>query len=1109
MQTQTTNQSRSSLRKTVAKCLLAVGLLAATAVSQPQAQAGVSFQDPAGGWSYMFNGDQCLVNPAGLFDGSWIQGANSSWGLDARGANVGLPGGVDLTTNATLKYITVEDPLTDAASNNRRLYFIRSLTNGTGVAYNDAMMMFSNGVTLTFRARLTPISDPRLSLGYSNISGQPFERYAPNGHPVVSDGKSIFGLRSPANEIISFGLTMGWEDDADGQLFPGGGLIMNRAIRTAATGNVDGADTAGGTVPWVKLDPTAWHEYWITITNRGTATNGEYQVNVYLDGNTTPNALYTTAGTGGNDGVGATNAYLTFGLGSSTGSGAVDIDFIGFKMGALTPVAAAAIPPVMTKVNSFGGTNTIVVSFDQAVGDNALDLANYSVLNNFGVAVPLTSAYRWKDSSNVVLVSSATFQPGVTNRVFVRNVTNLLGVAVDVGYMESYIQPIFSSAVAEVYLGQSSTIATFIASPQFLAGKFDWQSYSNVFAFATGTGAFLNPGGLNNYGGRMTSFFVPPTNGNYVFWTRVDDNLVLNMNTNSVNSMEPSGKTQIALWAGNQQNYISGTGKSAPIFLEGGKKYFIEAIWGEGTGGDGFSVAYRAASDFLTPPNTEFIRASNLFLPQGQMAIDVAPPSTLDVQAGTSFVTLNMEGIRGSMPWSFQWQRSNGAGGFTNIPAGDRWSYTIPGAVMAAEHQGLVYRFTASNLFSVATADVTINVVADSTVPTVVEVSGGPNSNEVRVVFSEPMNNSFISDPGAYVIEDGANQIGVTPTILADNRTVILTDNSGQLVPGRQYTLLVSQWDGIYDASDANFMPETRFQFTASVGGTNGVLRRLQYLTMATGNNTLLTTFFAHPNFVRNLPSVADFLNTFNSPQSGGTSPGTDDYGLRMNGYIVPSVDGAYLFRQYSDDEGRFLLSTDASSRNVRRITESWTPGATAGALPATLPVLLKAGKRYYFEAYVKEGGGGDYLQVQWRRPTDGVWEYVPSANLLYTIDQNALQIDSQPVNYTTEAFNDATFTVKTYSSEGAGAVFYQWQQFDAGLSDFVNMVGATVNSATLVTNLLAADSGNQYRCIARVDLATGPLAGVYSMSLTSAVVTATVVSDVTSPTLVSVVPGQ
>ena len=91
-----------------------------------------------------------------------------------------------------------------------------------------------------------------------------------------------------------------------------------------------------------------------------------------------------------------------------------------------------------------------------------------------------------------------------------------------------------------------------------------------------------------------------------------------------------------------------------------------------------------------------------------------------------------------------------------------------------------------------------------------------------------------------------------------------------------------------------------------------------------------------------------------------------------MRGYVTPTTTGDYWFWIASDDNGELWLSTDSNPDNKTRI--AYVPGWTNPrewakyAQQKSALVHLVAGTRYYIEALMKEGGGGDNLAVTWQR---------------------------------------------------------------------------------------------------------------------------------------------
>src|SRR6185295_4501712 len=88
--------------------------------------------------------------------------------------------------------------------------------------------------------------------------------------------------------------------------------------------------------------------FWITIQDKTDAGNGAlpgtHTVKVYLDGSTTPTSFQVTM-SGNNNGAYAKvdiAPFLEFGMSGSDLFGSFDMDFLSYKLGVLTPVAAGA-----------------------------------------------------------------------------------------------------------------------------------------------------------------------------------------------------------------------------------------------------------------------------------------------------------------------------------------------------------------------------------------------------------------------------------------------------------------------------------------------------------------------------------------------------------------------------------------------------------------------------------------------------------------------------------------------------------------------------------------------------------------------------------------------
>jgi hypothetical protein len=114
-----------------------------------------------------------------------------------------------------------------------------------------------------------------------------------------------------------------------------------------------------------------------------------------------------------------------------------------------------------------------------------------------------------------------------------------------------------------------------------------------------------------------------------------------------------------------------------------------------------------------------------------------------------------------------------------------------------------------------------------------------------------------------------------------------------------------------------------------------------------------------------------------------------DNYGARIRGFLTAPATGNYTFWVAGDDGTVLRLSTDESANNKVDIASvaTWTARQEWNKYPTqkSTPIALIAGKRYYIEALVKEGVGGDNLTVGWLRPGQAgsvPSEVIPGAQL-------------------------------------------------------------------------------------------------------------------------------
>jgi len=229
---------------------------------------------------------------------------------------------------------------------------------------------------------------------------------------------------------------------------------------------------------------------------------------------------------------------------------------------------------------------------------------------------------------------------------------------------------------------------------------------------------------------------------------------------------------------------------------------------------------------------------------------------------------------------------------------------------------------------------------------------------------------------------------------------------------------------------------------------TAGVLREVY--SGITG--TTVADLTNNVNFPNN-PTSEEVLTVFEAPTDVA-----ENYGQRLTAYVVPPTSGNYVFWIASDDNSTLFLSTDDTPAKKRVI--AYVPGWTSSrewtkySQQQSSAISLAAGQRYYIEALMKEGGGGDNLAVRWQFPNATIEEPIPN-NRLQVYGLGPPQITQQPTNVTVVEGGSATFSVQLARAFGAT---YQW------LRNGFNIPGGT-NSAYTLSPVALGDSDAQFRC--------------------------------------------
>jgi hypothetical protein len=276
---------------------------------------------------------------------------------------------------------------------------------------------------------------------------------------------------------------------------------------------------------------------------------------------------------------------------------------------------------------------------------------------------------------------------------------------------------------------------------------------------------------------------------------------------------------------------------------------------------------------------------------------------------------------------------------------------------------------------------------------------------------------------------------------------------------------------------------------------TFGVYRQLWTGLSTSVGNTLaaLTNAADNPNWPNNPnPAYTETLTNFQT----AVNTGMNYYGQRLRAFVVPPTNGNYIFWISSDDTSELFVSQDENPAHKLPScwVSSWTPAEvwTDESSQQGPPLYLAGGQRYYVEAIMQQGIGGDNLTVQWQLPDGAFEEPLPAFSAAGTRMVPFTGVDSTPgiyqqtTNITIVEGLNACFSVLCTNQSSLN---YRWSANGTALT------GASATGASFtVSNVSLTASGQVYRC------AVSNSVGV----LTSAPITLTVIRDTVPPAVLS-----
>jgi uncharacterized protein (DUF1800 family) len=197
-------------------------------------------------------------------------------------------------------------------------------------------------------------------------------------------------------------------------------------------------------------------------------------------------------------------------------------------------------------------------------------------------------------------------------------------------------------------------------------------------------------------------------------------------------------------------------------------------------------------------------------------------------------------------------------------------------------------------------------------------------------------------------------------------------------------------------------------------------------------------------------PTESSTLLTVETKQ---TSPDQSNFGQWVRGWIIPPATGKYTFWIASDDAGELWLSPSAipEAKQLIGSVSDYTNFRQWDKFPSqkSTPKTLKAGRPYYFEAFQKEGGGGDHLSIAWTGPKLNADKEIIAGTYVAT--------DSETIGQKLKRGETPTYRVRVFDQDSDGDTLTDWEETLVGLDPNNPRTVSRVKDLQTLTDMFAA----------------------------------------------------
>ncbi len=434
--------------------------------------------------------------------------------------------------------------------------------------------------------------------------------------------------------------------------------------------------------------------------------------------------------------------------------------------------------PTLVSVGVSASFNTLRVAFSEPLDPaTAQATGNYQISGGVTVSAAALGAPAGQAGDNVVVLTTSTQAEGATLTLTVNNVKDVPGNAIAANSSITFLTPVFARGWAsyERWHNENGDPGDINAFAQAIA-----DGTIRAPDFASAYQQFGGPwGARDNYSARVYGYFIPPANGNYVFFVASDDQSNVYLSTDD----KPANKKLIAQetgWSNQYQWQTVGSGDATskrsdqfggiewPTFntitLTANRRYYMEVLWDEGGGGDGADVTFIREGDADPAQNASgmFMRGNVIatFLDPNGANVDITEQPADATQQEERVATFSVVATGTSSygnTVTYQWQKAPpGSATFTDIPGANGASYTTP--ILTLADNGSKFQVVCSvPTFSKVSAAATLTVVPDTFPPKLVGAGSLMKGNaiEIGVGFDENVDPTTAGAVANYSLSKG------------------------------------------------------------------------------------------------------------------------------------------------------------------------------------------------------------------------------------------------------------------------------------------------------------------------------------------------------------------